>query len=128
RPAMTDRELETISGFLRHFASFGCRQISGRRTELKPSPRKTWAASSLETLDAWRVSTVSPALLDPLAAAARTSPTARSGFPDPDREGRPRARRQSAGSDLPHRGGLVRSPRARQHSQIRPAGPTGSRP
>jgi hypothetical protein len=55
---MTDRELETISGFLRHFASFGCRQISGRRTELKPSPPEDVGRVVLETLDAWRVATV----------------------------------------------------------------------
>jgi hypothetical protein len=33
---MTDREVEAISDFLRHFGSFGCRQICVRRTEPKP--------------------------------------------------------------------------------------------
>jgi len=33
---MTDREVEAISDFLRHFGRFGCRQISVRRAEPKP--------------------------------------------------------------------------------------------
>jgi hypothetical protein len=33
---MTDRGVEAISDFLRHFGSFGCRQIRVRRTEPKP--------------------------------------------------------------------------------------------
>src|SRR5260370_8580670 len=36
RGAMTDREVEAISDFLRHFGRFGCRQICVLRAEPKP--------------------------------------------------------------------------------------------
>ena len=51
---MTDREVEAISHFLRHFGSFGCRQISGRRTEPKPRTPEDVGRFVLEILAAWR--------------------------------------------------------------------------
>src|SRR6266853_2678419 len=54
RGAMTDREVEAISDFLRHFGSFGCRQISVRRTEPKPRTPEDVGRVVLESLAAWR--------------------------------------------------------------------------
>src|SRR5258707_7144554 len=54
RPAMTDREVEAISDFLRHFGSFGCRQICVRRTEPKPRTPEDVGHFVLETLATWR--------------------------------------------------------------------------
>ena len=51
---MTDREVEAISHFLRHFGSFGCRQISVRRTEPKPRTPEDVGRFVLEILAAWR--------------------------------------------------------------------------
>src|SRR5713101_9355580 len=52
RPAM--REVEAISDFLRHFGSFGCRQICVRRTEPKPRTPEDVGHFVLETLATWR--------------------------------------------------------------------------
>src|ERR1700736_393931 len=54
RGAMTDREVEAISDFLRHFGSFGCRQISVRRTEPKPRTPEDVGRVVLASLAAWR--------------------------------------------------------------------------
>src|SRR5258706_3819688 len=54
RPAMTDREVEAISDFLRHFGSFGCRQICVRRTEPKARTSEDVGHFVLETLATWR--------------------------------------------------------------------------
>jgi hypothetical protein len=51
---MTDREVEAISDFLRHFGSFGCRQICVRRTEPKPRTAEEVGSFVLETLATWR--------------------------------------------------------------------------
>src|SRR5258706_5932048 len=51
---MTDREVEAISHFLRHFGSFGCRQISVRRTEAKPRTPEDVGRFVLEILAGWR--------------------------------------------------------------------------
>ena len=51
---MTDRDVEAISDFLRHFGSFGCRQICVRRTEPKPSTPEDVGHFVLETLATWR--------------------------------------------------------------------------
>jgi hypothetical protein len=51
---MTNREVEAILDFLRHFGSFGCRQICVRRTEPKPRAPEAVAAFVLETLATWR--------------------------------------------------------------------------
>ena len=51
---MTDREVEAISHFLRHFGSFGCRQICVRRTEPKPRTPEDVGHFVLETLATWR--------------------------------------------------------------------------
>ena len=51
---MTDREVEAISHFLRHFGSFGCRQICVRRTEPKPRTPEDVGRFVLETLASWR--------------------------------------------------------------------------
>src|SRR5258708_27427559 len=50
RLAMTDREVGAISDFLRHFGSFGCRQICVRRTESKPRTPEDVGHFVLETL------------------------------------------------------------------------------
>ena len=47
---MTDREVEAISDFLRHFGSFGCRQICVRRTEPKPRTPEGVGTFVLEAL------------------------------------------------------------------------------
>ncbi len=47
---MTDREVGAISDFLRHFGSFGCRQICVRRTEPKPRTPEDVGHFVLETL------------------------------------------------------------------------------
>src|SRR6267142_2490696 len=54
RPAMTDREVEALAAFLRHFGSFGCRQICVRRTEPKPRTPAAVGQFVLETLATWR--------------------------------------------------------------------------
>src|SRR6266478_2474992 len=54
RGAMTDREVEAISAFLRHFGSFGCRQICVRRAEPKPRTPEDVGRVVLESLAAWR--------------------------------------------------------------------------
>src|SRR5258708_39733583 len=54
RLAMTDREVEAISDFLRHFGSFGCRQICVRRTERKPRNPEDVGHFVLEALATWR--------------------------------------------------------------------------
>src|SRR6266851_6381110 len=54
RLAMTDREVGAISDFLRHFGSFGCRQICVRRTEPKPRTPEDVGRFVLEILAAWR--------------------------------------------------------------------------
>jgi hypothetical protein len=51
---MTDREVEAISDFLRHFGSFGCRQICVRRTEPKARTPEDVGHFVLETLATWR--------------------------------------------------------------------------
>ena len=51
---MTDREVEAISAFLRHFGSFGCRQISVRRAEPKPRTPEDVGRVVPESLAAWR--------------------------------------------------------------------------
>jgi hypothetical protein len=51
---MTDREVEAISHFLRHFGNFGCRQISGRRTEPQPRTSEDVGTFVLETFATWR--------------------------------------------------------------------------
>ena len=51
---MTDREVEALSAFLRHFGSFGCRQICVRRTEPKPRTPEDVGHFVLETLATWR--------------------------------------------------------------------------
>ena len=52
--ALNDREVEAISDFLRHFGSFGCRQICVRRTEPKPRTPEDVGHFVLETLATWR--------------------------------------------------------------------------
>src|SRR5580700_6704075 len=54
RGAMTDREVEAISHFLRHFGSFSCRQICVRRTEPQPRTVEDVGTFVLETLATWR--------------------------------------------------------------------------
>jgi hypothetical protein len=51
---MMDREVEAISDFLRHFGSFGCRQICVRRAEPKPRTLEDVGRFVLEILAAWR--------------------------------------------------------------------------
>jgi hypothetical protein len=51
---MTDREVEAISDFLRHFGSFGCRQICVRRAEPNPRTPEDVGRVVLESLAAWR--------------------------------------------------------------------------
>ncbi|HTC24557.1 MAG TPA: hypothetical protein VK688_09350 [Gemmatimonadales bacterium] len=51
---MTDREVEAISHFLRHFGSFSCRQICVRRTEPQPRTVEDVGTFVLETLATWR--------------------------------------------------------------------------
>jgi len=51
---MREREVEAISDFLRHFGSFGCRQICVRRTEPKPRTPEDVGHFVLETLATWR--------------------------------------------------------------------------
>ena len=51
---MTDREVEAISDFLRHFGSFGCRQLCVRRTKPKPRTPEDVGRFVLETLATWR--------------------------------------------------------------------------
>ena len=51
---MTDREVEAIAAFLRHFGNFGCRQISVRRAEPKPRTPEDVGRVVLASLAAWR--------------------------------------------------------------------------
>src|ERR1700687_623917 len=70
RPAMTDREVEAISDFLRHFGSFGCRQICVRRTEPKPRTPEDVGHFVLETLATWRAEGLDAERLDKVATIA----------------------------------------------------------
>src|SRR5690242_8390275 len=70
RGAMTDREVEAISDFLRYFGSFGCRQISVRRTEPKPRTPEDVGRVVLESLAAWRAEGLDAELLYQVATIA----------------------------------------------------------
>ena len=68
--AMTDREVEAVSDFLRHFGSFGCRQICIRRAEPKPRTPLDLGHFGLETLATWRAQGLDSARLYKVATIA----------------------------------------------------------
>jgi hypothetical protein len=67
---MTDREVEAISHFLRHFGTFGCRQISVRRAEPKPRPPEDVGRFVLEIPATWRAEGLDAELLYNVATIA----------------------------------------------------------
>ncbi len=67
---MTDREVEALSHFLRHFGNFSCRQISGRRTEPTPRTPEEVGRVVLETVAAWRAEGLDAARLYNVATIA----------------------------------------------------------
>jgi len=67
---MTEREVEAISDFLRHFGSFGCRQICVRRSEPKPRTPEDVGRVVLESLAAWRAEGLDAELLYKVATIA----------------------------------------------------------
>ena len=67
---MTDREVEAISHFLRHFGSFGCWQICIRRAEPKPRTPQDLGHFVLETLATWQAPGLDAARLYQVATIA----------------------------------------------------------
>ncbi len=61
---------KAISDFLRHFGSFGCRQICVRRTEAKPRPQEEVGHFVLETLATWRAEGLDAERLHKIATIA----------------------------------------------------------